>query len=89
VTGQTVIAFTLVKRDSERMWSDMTATLPQYRGRGLARLVKTAALQRVAARGVTIAYTSTDESNAPMLAVNTRLGYRPVATQWSCLTTVT
>jgi hypothetical protein len=32
-----------------------------------------------------MAYTANDEANAPMLAVNTRLGYRPVDTQWSCL----
>jgi GNAT superfamily N-acetyltransferase len=89
VAGQTVVAFTLVKRDGENMWSDMTATLPQHRGRGLARLVKSAALRRAAARGVTVAYTSNDESNAPMLAINTHLGYRPIATQWSCLTTLT
>ncbi|MGW0435817.1 N-acetyltransferase family protein [Micromonospora sp. NPDC003197] len=81
-----IVAFSFVKRDGERMWSDMTATLPQHRGRGLARLVKSAALQHAAARGVTVAYTSNEESNAPMLAINSRLGYRPVVTQWSCLT---
>ncbi|MFD0821047.1 GNAT family N-acetyltransferase, partial [Micromonospora zhanjiangensis] len=37
-----VLAFTLVKRDGERMWSDMTATRPEHRGRGLARAVKVA-----------------------------------------------
>jgi GNAT superfamily N-acetyltransferase len=83
--GAQIAAFTLVKRDGTRMWSDMTATLPQHRGRGLARLVKTVALHRAAERGVVTAYTSNDESNAPMLAVNARLGYQPVAAQWSCL----
>ncbi|GAA1620794.1 GNAT family N-acetyltransferase [Catellatospora bangladeshensis] len=83
--GTEIAAFTLVKRDGSRMWSDMTATMPQHRGRGLARLVKTVALHRAAERGVTMAYTSNDESNAPMLAVNARLGYQPVAAQWSCL----
>ncbi|SCG54109.1 GNAT family N-acetyltransferase [Micromonospora inositola] len=80
-----LVAFSLVKRDGDRMWSDMTATLPAFRGRGLARLAKLAALHRAHARGVTVAYTSNDESNAPMLAINVRLGYRPVAAQWSCL----
>ncbi|MEU7826357.1 GNAT family N-acetyltransferase [Catellatospora sp. NPDC049133] len=88
VDGADIVAFTLVKRDGERMWSDMTATLPEHRGRGLARLAKTVALQRAAAGGVTVAYTSNDESNAPMLAVNARLGYQPVAAQWSCLGTL-
>jgi GNAT superfamily N-acetyltransferase len=86
--GADVVAFSLVKRDGERMWSDMTATMPQHRGRGLARLAKLTALRRAAERGVTIAYTSNAESNAPMLAINERLGYRPVATQFSCLATL-
>jgi GNAT superfamily N-acetyltransferase len=89
VTGPTIVAFSLVKRDGHWMWSDMTATVPRYRNRGLARLVKSAALHRAAAHGVAVAYTSNDESNAPMLAINTRLGYRPVAAQFSCLTTLT
>ncbi|WP_406040368.1 GNAT family N-acetyltransferase [Micromonospora sp. NBC_00898] len=80
-----LVAFSLVKRDGDRMWSDMTATLPAFRGRGLARIAKIAALHRARDRGVTVAYTSNDESNAPMLAINERLGYRPVAAQWSCL----
>jgi GNAT superfamily N-acetyltransferase len=84
-----IVSFSLVLRDGDRMWSDMTATVPEHRGRGLARLVKTAALRRAAVSGVRIAYTSNDEENAPMLAVNGRLGYRPVATQLSCLATIT
>ncbi|MGW3619339.1 GNAT family N-acetyltransferase [Micromonospora arida] len=80
-----VAAFSLVKRDGDRMWSDFTGSLPGYRGRGLARLAKTAALHRAAANGVRVAYTSNDEANGPMLAINSRLGYRPVASEWSCL----
>ncbi|MFC4146465.1 GNAT family N-acetyltransferase [Micromonospora mangrovi] len=80
-----LVSFSLVKRDGDRMWSDMTATLPAFRGRGLARLAKLAALHRARATGVSVAYTSNDETNAPMLAINERLGYRRVATQWSCL----
>jgi GNAT superfamily N-acetyltransferase len=55
-----------------------TGTLPEYRGRGLALAVKLASLRWAAARGVTRVFTSNDETNAPMLAVNRRLGYRPV-----------
>ncbi|WP_320069509.1 GNAT family N-acetyltransferase [Micromonospora sp. RTGN7] len=80
-----VLAFSLVKRDGDRMWSDYTATVPEHRGRGLARLAKTAALHRAAATGVRVAYTSNDAANAPMLTINEGLGYRPVASQWSCL----
>nr|WP_030504576.1 GNAT family N-acetyltransferase [Micromonospora purpureochromogenes] len=83
-----LVALSLVKRDGDRMWSDFTGTLPAYRGRGLARLAKQAALHTAAARGVRTAYTSNDEANAPMLAVNERLGYRPVDSQWSCRRTL-
>lgn len=84
-----IVAFSLVKRDGDRMWSDMTATVPSERGRGLARLVKCAALHRAAERGVRVAYTSNDEHNAPMLAVNAALGYRPITTEWACRATLT
>ncbi|MBQ1049919.1 GNAT family N-acetyltransferase [Micromonospora sp. C51] len=80
-----LVAISLVKRDGARMWSDYTGTVPDFRGRGLARLAKLAALHRAAARGVTVAYTGNDAANAPMLAVNERLGYRRVASQWSCV----
>ncbi|KWV30999.1 GNAT family N-acetyltransferase [Micromonospora rifamycinica] len=84
-TDGALVALSLVKRDGDRMWSDFTATRPEYRGRGLARLTKQTALHRAAGNGVRTAYTSNDEANAPMLAVNERLGYRPVASGWSCL----
>ncbi|WP_018832836.1 GNAT family N-acetyltransferase [Salinispora tropica] len=84
VTG-VLAAISLVKRDGSRMWSDYTASRPEYRGRGLATAAKLGALRRAAASGVTVAYTGNDEANKPMLAINDRLGYRPVAAQWSCL----
>ncbi len=80
-----LVAISLVKRDGTRMWSDYTGTVPAYRGRGLAGLVKLAALHRAAARGVSVAYTGNDAANAPMLAINNRIGYRQVASQWSCV----
>jgi GNAT superfamily N-acetyltransferase len=89
VSGSRIVSFSLVLRDGDRIWSDMTATVPSHRGRGLARAVKTTALTRAAAAGARTAYTSNDESNAPMLAVNAHLGYRPIATQFSCLATLT
>jgi GNAT superfamily N-acetyltransferase len=54
-----------------------TGTLRDYRGRGLARAVKLASTRWAAANGVTQVVTTNDETNAGMLAVNRRLGYRP------------
>jgi GNAT superfamily N-acetyltransferase len=85
VVDGTVAAFTLAQTDPPRYWSGMTGTRRAYRGRGLGTLVKVASLRRAVERGLTEAYTSNDEQNAPMLAINARLGYRESAAQWRCL----
>lgn len=74
-------SFTILLSDEEsgRAASGMTGTARQFRGRGLALLVKHHALSRAAARGMSVAVTENDETNAPMLAINERLGYRPAA----------
>ncbi len=78
--GSPVVAsFTSVQVDRPRgrAWSAMTATHPDYRGRGLAGWVKRRSLNAVAAAGVGEAWTANDATNAPMIAVNESLGYRP------------
>ncbi|GIF09487.1 GNAT family N-acetyltransferase [Actinoplanes siamensis] len=85
VVDGSIVSFSLLIRAGTRVWSDMTATVPEHRGRGLALQVKIEALRRAAAVGATTAFTANDESNTPMLAINTRLGYRPVATQYACV----
>ena len=60
-----------------------TGTLRAYRGRGLARLVKLASIRWAADQGVERIVTGNDTTNAPMLAVNRRLGYRPVSKHFS------
>ena len=59
----------------------MTGVARRFRGRGLAELIKRHALACAAAKGVTMALTDNDETNAAMLAVNDKLGYRRVATR--------
>ncbi|WP_328995949.1 GNAT family N-acetyltransferase [Kribbella sp. NBC_01245] len=80
MAGDEIASFTAVERDGDRVWSGMTGTIPAYRGRGLAKLVKSVALRRAAEAGVVGAFTSNDDVNGPMLAVNEWLGYRRVAT---------
>jgi len=60
-----------------RGFNEYTATLPSHRGRGLASLVKLASLRWAAENGITAVWTTNDETNAPMLAINQRLGYEP------------
>lgn len=81
VAGDEVVCFTAVEADRDRIWSQMTGTIPAYRGQGLAKIVKAAALRGAAEAGVTWAYTANDDANRAMLAVNQWLGYRRVATQ--------
>jgi GNAT superfamily N-acetyltransferase len=64
-------------RESGRGTNMFTGTLRAYRGRGLARAVKLATTHWAAANGITQITTTNDETNAPMLAVNRRLGYKP------------
>ena len=61
-----------VDRPTRRAQNNLTGVRPTYRGRGLARLLKTHSLARAAAMGVTSAITDNDERNAPMLAVEPR-----------------
>ena len=79
------VAITYLRRDpaTARALNDYTATLPAFRGRGLARVVKAAALRAGAEGGTTVVFTQNDETNAPMLAVNERLGYRPHSRSYS------
>lgn len=81
--GDTPVAVAWLERVGARVWSGLTGTRREYRGRGLAKVVKTAALHRARERGATDAYTNNDATNAGMLAVNTWLGYRLHTEQYS------
>ena len=72
------VSFSLLEASGDRGMSGMTGTLRSHRGRGLAELVKRATLGNAAARGVRLALTHNDETNAAMLRVNAKLGYTPV-----------
>ncbi|REK87922.1 GNAT family N-acetyltransferase [Streptomyces inhibens] len=78
-----VAAFSLAATDGlGRYSSAMTGTRRAFRGRGLARLAKTASLHRARDAGCTEAFTGNDAGNAPMLAINHGFGYRPFAVEW-------
>ena len=79
VAGGIPVSYSLLHASGDRGMSGMTGTLRSHRGRGLAELVKRATLGNAAARGIRLAYTHNDETNAPMLRVNAKLGYVPRA----------
>jgi GNAT superfamily N-acetyltransferase len=83
--GEAVVSFVITTADPERrvIWSNLTGTIPAARGRGLAKVVKSAALTRARDAGFVTAYTGNDAANAPMLAVNTWLGYKESSAAWT------
>jgi GNAT superfamily N-acetyltransferase len=65
--------------ESGRASSMFTGTMRAHRGRGLGLAVKLASIDWAARSGIVQLATRNDEQNAPMLAINRRLGYRPAA----------
>jgi GNAT superfamily N-acetyltransferase len=63
---------------TDMAWHDMTAVLPAYRGRGLAKALKRATIAWAIDHGLTALETGNDVENAPMRAVNLGLGYKPI-----------
>ncbi len=60
------------------VWTGFTATVGEYRGRGIARAVKMESLAQAIELGVPIVRTDNDETNASMLHINETLGYRRI-----------
>jgi GNAT superfamily N-acetyltransferase len=65
--------------ESGRASSMFTGTMRAYRGRGLGLAVKLASIEWAARNGIVQLATRNDETNAPMLAINRKLGYQPAA----------
>ena len=68
----------LVPGRPDLAWHDMTAVLPAYRGRGIATTLKRGTVAWAIAAGLTALETGNDVDNAPMRAVNAKLGFQPL-----------
>ncbi len=60
-------------------WTFLTGVLPQYRGLGIALALKLRAISAARARGCPLILTENHEDNAPMRAINRKLGFVPDA----------
>jgi ribosomal protein S18 acetylase RimI-like enzyme len=83
--GPDPVGFSYVISQSEGigyMW--MTAVAREHRGRGIGLAVKVHALRAAQARGLREVSTNNDPGNAPMLAINHRLGFvdRPAVVEF-------
>jgi len=78
------LAFLCLDPARRLAYNQMTATLPELRRRGLALAAKVAAARWAAANGFERILTENDVRNTGMLAINERLGYRPIydQTKW-------
>jgi mycothiol synthase len=75
--GETIAGFTTTgKRDSQDGYTWMTGVGREYRGRGLATVIKVEALSRAKAKGLRALFTTNDEPNMAMRDINAKLGYQ-------------
>jgi GNAT superfamily N-acetyltransferase len=72
------LSWLLVDQARRRAESEWTATLPQLRSRGLARLAKLATIRWAAAHDLAELLTGNDPDNLHMLGLNRRLGYQEI-----------
>ena len=80
------VSLLIADEESGRGSNMFTGTQRAYRGRGLGLAVKLASIEWAKAHGITRLVTRNDETNAPMLAINRRLGYVPAGrrVEWLC-----
>jgi GNAT superfamily N-acetyltransferase len=76
--GDLPVTFACVSVSGDRAAHAGTGTHPDYRGRGLATAAKRFALRALAEKGVKRVTTSNAEENAPMRAINRRLGFEQI-----------
>lgn len=63
--------------ETHSAYNMFTGVLPAYRGRGIAQALKLLGIRFARRAGVTSIRTNNDSENAPMLAINRKLGYVP------------
>ncbi len=83
--GIDIATATAVEKDTfpGEGWFRMIGTVPEARGSGAGRLVMTAALYSLAARGFKSTVLSTDDFRLPAISIYLSLGFEPLYTHES------
>ena len=66
-------------------YNAFTGVLAAYRGRGLAQALKLQTIMMAKVAGMRVIRTDNDSQNAPMLAINRKLGYQPETGRYALL----
>jgi GNAT superfamily N-acetyltransferase len=66
-----------IYKDDDYAYNAFTGVLREYRGHGLAQALKLRTIFLARSAGVHFVRTNNDSQNAPMLAINRKLGYKP------------
>ena len=66
-----------IYKEDENAYNAFTGVLREYRGRGLAQALKLQTILLAKREGIRYIRTNNDSKNAPMLAINRKLGYKP------------
>jgi GNAT superfamily N-acetyltransferase len=76
--GDELVAYTSLWKRTVRssLTQSMTATRPDYRGKGIATALKVLVTEWAKKEGYAQIWTWNDEKNDPMLRINTKLGYK-------------
>jgi GNAT superfamily N-acetyltransferase len=77
--GEQVIGLSAVGhfKENNEAYNLMTGVMADYRGKNIALALKVLALRAAKGWGVDCVRTNNDSTNAPMLAINRKLGYMP------------
>ncbi|HEY7976165.1 MAG TPA: GNAT family N-acetyltransferase, partial [Ktedonobacterales bacterium] len=77
--GEAWIGLALLEKmaATDAMYNGITGVLPAWRGQGIALALKLLAIRVARRYGARYLRTNNDSQNAPMLAVNRKLGYQP------------
>lgn len=74
-----LVGVTTAVLSQEHIYTNHTLVEREYRGRGIALALKVLAVQAALRHGAPYMRTGNDSLNGPMLAVNRKLGYKPLA----------